>query len=174
MTLARSVSGVNPLGCAIKFESCCESTDATASPSDGDSTSGALSLVSLSESLPPGGQKSVRFSLVQTREYNVVDELAPPGNDEHEFVRRSLGWEFTEKERDLESHQDETHQQRKEKYLQMIQDHIQRAEREKMNRDNEKRPMKKSRMKSKILKPLWKGFLDAAGRSAVIFPTPYR
>lgn len=141
-------------------------TDITSSPSDNDtdSTSAIDDDVSLSES-----KKSVRFSLVRVREYNVVDELPPP--DGH-IRRKSLGWEYTEKESDIESHQDQARQRRKEKYLSMIQDHIIRAEREREVREiNEMMKKKKKGFKSKVLKPIWKGFLEAANRSSMVVPT---
>ena len=148
-------------------------TDATSSSSDIDtaSTSAIDDDVSLSES-----KKSVRFSLVHVREYNVVDELPPPGDVENDsegpIRRRSLGWEYTEKESDLETHQEQARRQRKDKYLSMIQDHIIRAEREREEREiNEMMKKKKKGFKSKVLKPIWKGFLEAANRSSMVVPT---
>lgn len=148
-------------------------TDVTSSPSDNDtaSTSAIDDDASLSES-----KKSVRFSIVHVREYNVVDELPPPDdveNDSEGPVRRkSLGWEYTEKESDLETHQEQARQQRKEKYLSMIQDHIIRAEREREEREiNEMMKKKKKGFKSKVMKPIWKGFLEAANRSSMVIPT---
>jgi len=165
----------NPIECIIKSDphSDSESTDRTSSPSDTDSIYDELSLTSLSDSQPRRRRRSVRFSLVHTREYNVVDELAPPGNDKDEAVRRSLGWDYTEKESDLETHLKESQNERKEQYLFMIQDHIIRAEREKEERENNKQTLKKKGFKSKVLKPLWKGFLDAANRYALVVPSPF-
>jgi len=165
----------NPIEYIIKSDphSDSESTNLTSSPSDTDSIYDELSLTPLSDSQPRGRRKSVRFSLVHTREYNVVDELASPGNDMDEAVRRSLGWDYTEKESDIETHLKESQKERKEQYLFMIQDHILRAEREKEERQNDKHPLKKKGFKSKVLKPLWKGLLDAASRYASVMPSPY-
>mmetsp|Transcript_20487 Transcript_20487/g.31042 ORF Transcript_20487/g.31042 Transcript_20487/m.31042 type:complete len:175 (-) Transcript_20487:190-714(-) len=165
----------NPIECIIKSDphSDSDSTDLTSAPSDTDSINDESSLTSLLDSQQRGRRKSVRFSLVLTREYNVVDELAPPGNDKDEAVRRSLGWDYTEKESDLETHMKESQEERKEQYLLMIQNHILRAEREKEERENNKPLLKKRGFKSKVLKPLWKGLLDGASRYGSVMPSPY-
>ena len=54
----------------------------------------------------------------------------------------------------------------------MIQDHIIRAEREREEREiNEMMKKKKKGFKSKVMKPIWKGFLEAANRSSMVIPT---
>eukprot|EP00579_Thalassiosira_antarctica_P004956 CAMPEP_0201896756 /NCGR_PEP_ID=MMETSP0902-20130614/45278_1 /ASSEMBLY_ACC=CAM_ASM_000551 /TAXON_ID=420261 /ORGANISM="Thalassiosira antarctica, Strain CCMP982" /LENGTH=181 /DNA_ID=CAMNT_0048429425 /DNA_START=213 /DNA_END=758 /DNA_ORIENTATION=- len=154
-------------------------THLTSPSSDSDSTSDESSSMSLQTSQQQCPKKSVRFSNVHTRVYNVVEELAPPGNDEDEAVRRSLGWDYIENEIDLKTHMNEIRKEReinffqreelrKESLTKSIQDHIHRVEQEK-----DKQPIKKKGFKSKVLKPLWKGFLDAASRSALVMPTPY-
>lgn len=155
-------------------------THLTSPSSDSDSTSDESSSMSLQASQQQCPKKSVRFSNVHTRVYNVVEELPPPGNDEDEAVRRSLGWDYIENQSDLNSHMIEMRKEREVNFFQQeelrkeslsksIQDHIHRVEQEK-----EKQPIKKKKgFKSKILKPLWKGFLDAASRSSMVMPTPY-
>ena len=126
-------------------------------------------------------KKSVRFSIVNIREYNLVDELGDEYYDdadenkganeqqdqgqeeEHDTLKRrkSLGWSYTDKESTIESHLEESKIERKKKYALMIQQHIIRAEKEKEDRENklkEEALRKKKGFRNKILKPIWKGF----------------
>lgn len=161
----------------VKSDSFSVDTDFTSSSSDNDSVSDEFSSASsIQSSTRQSGKKSVRFSVVYTREFNVVDELAPPDEDDDGSspVRRSLGWEYTEKESDLETHMGEVRKERKAKYLIMIQEHITNVEFEREEREKNLQQKKKNKgFKSKVLKPLWKGFLDAASRSSMVIPTPY-
>lgn len=163
-------------GCLLNSDSSSNLTELTSSPSDNDSECDE-SLTALSQaSGQQSRKKSVRFSIVHIREYNVLEDLANDNSDEVEGSPRSLGWSYSEKESDLETHMDEMKQERKEQYLRMIDEHIQRAEHQKEAREaNEiaRQQMKKKKgFKSKVLKPLWKGFVEAAGRSSVVMPNP--
>lgn len=140
--------------------------------------------------------RSVGFSTVQTRVFEVIgvdknDELdglnvARPeasnaidkkpdldyGGDEPEALcdSRNLIWRFADSVSDIETHQNELEEERKSEYSRMIDDHIQRVELEKMERElkrqrQEQRKEKKG-FRSKVLKPLWKGFIEATSRSA--------
>jgi hypothetical protein len=79
-------------------------------------------------------------------------------------------WRFTDSVSDIETHQKELEEDRKAEYIRMIHDHIQRVELEKMERESDrKRPEQRKEKKgfrSKVLKPLWKGFIEASSRSA--------
>ena len=153
------------------------STDRTdlSSESDGsscdDSSSASLPL----HASKPSGKKSVRFSLVHTREYDVVEDPASVDDDEEEGPRTTLSWEFREKESsDIETHQEDMKKERKEKYLTMIREHINRVEIKREEETNRQR-LKKKGIKSKVLKPLWKGLLEVGSRSALVMPsTPYQ
>ena len=67
--------------------------------------------------------------------------------------------------------------QRKEKYLIMIQDHIQRVEHKREAREEArlraKNEKKKKGFKNKVLKPMWKGFLEMGSRSVIMMPSQY-
>ncbi|KAL7523422.1 hypothetical protein ACHAXR_000171 [Thalassiosira sp. AJA248-18] len=153
-----------------KNDSFSDRTDLTSLPSDSDSTSDESSSASLQGSQRQGHKKSVRFSLVHTREYNVI-EL--DSGDCLEAPRKSLGWDYTEKESDLEMHLDQIRKGRKDDYLRMIQEHINRAEQQRQEREkNKQQPRKKKGFKSKVLKPLWKGILEVGSRSVLVMPTP--
>ena len=151
----------------------CDATDPTSSPSDLDSTCGESQSASLHAPLN-STRKSVRFSIVHTREYE-VEELEPDENDEIAGSYKTLGWEYTEKESGIDAHISESQQQRKEKYVRMIHDHIHRVEREHAEKEAEKLLKKKQKgFRSRVLKPVWRAFLEAGSRSAVIIPTsPY-
>jgi len=148
-------------------------TTLTSHQSDSESSCDEASFIASSSSLDElqetSIKKSVRFSLVQTREFNVVTELVPPECDDCDIVRKSLGWEFTQTEIDIETHMNEVKSERKEKYLSMIQDHINRVQEEK--EQEEQKPAKKKGFKSRVLKPLWKGFIGAGSRSALVMPS---
>eukprot|EP00578_Thalassiosira_sp_NH16_P007158 CAMPEP_0181122620 /NCGR_PEP_ID=MMETSP1071-20121207/25414_1 /TAXON_ID=35127 /ORGANISM="Thalassiosira sp., Strain NH16" /LENGTH=159 /DNA_ID=CAMNT_0023207609 /DNA_START=33 /DNA_END=509 /DNA_ORIENTATION=- len=148
-------------GCMINSESASNLTEITSSPSDNDSDSACDGSQTALSQVPgqQGRKKSVRFSSVYVREYNVVEDVATD-SDEVEGSHRSLGWSFSETESDLETHMDEIKQERKEQYLRMIHEHIQRAERQKevkeANEIARQQMNKKKGFKSKVLKPLWK------------------
>lgn len=118
-------------------------------------------------------RKSVRFSFVKTREYNVINELqevpdAPP--------RRSLGWEYTERQIDLETHLSDSIKERNEKYNRLIIEHMARAERQQQERERIEE-LKKKGWKNRAkrqLKSFGKGVLEAVRRSSfAIVTTPY-
>mmetsp|Transcript_12082 Transcript_12082/g.25737 ORF Transcript_12082/g.25737 Transcript_12082/m.25737 type:complete len:196 (+) Transcript_12082:150-737(+) len=171
---------VSNLGESIdKSDTWSESTDLTvaSSPSSEGDIVNEESSPSLDEAhTQQQGRRSVRFSVVSTREFNVVEELAPIESDEDEPVRMSLGWEYTEKEIDVDTHIDEMKKERREKYLRLIQDHIQgHISRSEVSRreQEQKKSKKKKGFRSKVLKPLWKGFLEAGSRSSLVMPSPY-
>eukprot|EP00571_Detonula_confervacea_P009208 CAMPEP_0172319396 /NCGR_PEP_ID=MMETSP1058-20130122/37529_1 /TAXON_ID=83371 /ORGANISM="Detonula confervacea, Strain CCMP 353" /LENGTH=163 /DNA_ID=CAMNT_0013034423 /DNA_START=211 /DNA_END=699 /DNA_ORIENTATION=- len=148
-------------GGLVKSDSFSDSTDLSSSSSDDDSAfDESSSILSLDASTRQGHKKSVRFSIVHIREFNVVDELPPQDHDyeedEDEPLRRSLGWEYTESKIDIETHMEEAKKERKQTYLMMIQDHIHKVEFEKEEREkNRQEKIKKKGFKSKVLKPLW-------------------
>ena len=118
-------------------------------------------------------RKSVRFSFVKTREYTVINELqevpdAPP--------RRSLGWEYTERQIDLETHLSDSIKERNEKYNRMIIEHMARAESQRQERERIEE-LKKKGWKNRAkrqLKSFGKGLLEAVRRSSfAIVTTPY-
>jgi hypothetical protein len=118
-------------------------------------------------------RKSVRFSFVKTREYNVINELeevpdAPP--------RRSLGWEYTERQIDLETHLSDSIKERNEKYNRLIIEHMARAERQQQERERIEE-LKKKGWKNRAkrqLKSFGKGLLVAVHRSSfAIVTNPY-
>ena len=111
-------------------------------------------------------KKSVRFSAVQTREYNVVNELLSPQADTEEVPRRTLGWSYSESEIDIEQHLQEVAVLKKERYARLIHDHILRSEREREERKKDQ--LKKKGWKAKLkraLKPVGMSMLEAAQRS---------
>jgi hypothetical protein len=140
--------------------------------------------------------RSVRFSTVQTRVFEVIEvdkndkldgfnvsgqellnimeeKLAHDYGDDERKVssdRCNLGWRFADRVRDVETHQAELEKERKAEYTRMIQNHIQRVEREKMehelDRQRQKQRKEQKGFKSRVLKPLWKGFIEASSRSA--------
>ena len=116
-------------------------------------------------------RKSVRFSFVKTREYNnELQEVpdAPP--------RRSLGWEYTERQIDLETHLSDSIKERNEKYNRMIIEHMARAESQRQERERIEE-LKKKGWKNRAkrqLKSFGKGLLEAIRRSSfAIVTTPY-
>merc|ERR1711966_356152 len=100
--------------------------------------------------------RSVRFSIVHTREYDVIEEKDANDSDEVQGSYRSLGWSYSEKQSDIETHIDEMKQEKRRKYLRMIDEHILRVEDERQKEArlaNEiaKRQMhKKKGFKSKV------------------------
>jgi hypothetical protein len=120
-------------------------------------------------------KKSVRFSLVQTREYNVIDELPSPFDHEDEAPRRTLGWNFTERHIDLETHLTEALRKRKEECARLIQQHIIRAEIEREDKKKETKSKKKGfkAMIKRVLKPVGEGFMEAATRTNFMLSSSY-
>ncbi|KAL7479852.1 hypothetical protein ACHAW6_005571, partial [Cyclotella cf. meneghiniana] len=120
-------------------------------------------------------KKSVRFSLVQTREYNVIDELPSPFDHEDEAPRRTLGWNFTERHIDLDTHLMEAVRQRKEECARLIHQHIIRAEIEREDKRKETKSKKKrfKAMMKRVLKPVAEGFMEAATRTNFVLSSSY-
>ncbi len=139
------------------------------------------------------GRRSVRFSTVQTRVFDSIendkpriDGLSVTGlqeshvlenksvidyrDDELEALRNrdDLGWRFSDTVSDIETHEHELEAERNAEYTRMIQDHIQRVERERRERELINQQKEKKGFKSKVLKPLWRGFLEATSRSSFI------
>jgi hypothetical protein len=142
-------------------------------------------------------RRSVRFSTVQTRVFETMENnkpemdglsVTPPqvsheleneviidDNDDELVTQRNspdLVWRFTDSVNDVETHEQELEEERNAEYTRMIQDHIQRVERERRERELNNQRVEKKGFKSKYLKPLWKGFIEATSRSAfMISPT---
>lgn len=122
-----------------------------------------------------GKQHRVRFSMVRTREYNVVDEISideepdtPP--------RRSLGWQFTERESDLETHVSDSLKERNEKYNRLIIDHMMRAETLKAEQERIEEMKKKGwKVKAKkMLNSFGKGVVESTSKASfAVGTTPY-
>ena len=113
-------------------------------------------------------KKSVRFSQVYTREYDVVNELPSPLDHEDEVPRRTLGWNYSESQIDLESHLQEVMVQKRERYIRLIHDHLLRTEKERKERGNE-RPKKKWKARvMRGLKYIGQSLMDAATRNSLI------
>jgi hypothetical protein len=114
--------------------------------------------------------RSVGFSTVQTRVFEMIIELNVARPEALNAIEDELIWRFADSVSDIETHQNELEEERKSEYSRMIDDHIQRVELEKMERElkrqrQEQRKEKKG-FRSKVLKPLWKGFIEATSRSA--------
>ena len=164
----------NPKKTLVKFDSWGKSIGLTSSPSDSESVCNEASSISLRDSRQQNSHKSVRFSSVRIREYNAVEELALVDNGEDgSTCRRSLGWDYTEKESNLETHMKEILKERKEKPLNILLDHIHRLEHEKAKQEENKQSAKRKRLRSKVMRRMWKGFFDATCSSYVVMPNPY-
>ena len=124
-----------------------------------------------------GQQHRVRFSIVRTRSYDVVDELSM--DDEPDMPpRRSLGWQYTERETDLETAIAEKLRERNEKYNRLIIDHMIRAEKLKADQERiEEMKKKKKGWKNKakrLFKSSLKGIIDSTSKASfAINTTPY-
>eukprot|EP00984_Skeletonema_dohrnii_P022963 scaffold12065_cov73-Skeletonema_dohrnii-CCMP3373.AAC.1 len=122
-----------------------------------------------------GQQHRVRFSIVRTRSYNVVDELSM--DDEPDMPpRRSLGWQYTERESDLETALAESLKERNEKYNRLIIEHMMRAEQLKAEQERIEEVKKKGwKLKAKrMFKSLGKGVLEATSKASfAVGTTPY-
>jgi uncharacterized protein involved in tellurium resistance len=119
-----------------------------------------------------GIQRRVRFSIVYTREFEVTMEVEGSSRPSYKSLDSTIST-FTDTESDIETHISEKTQRRKEKYVQMIQYQIDRLEKEKVQQQQEQQKLdKKKGFRSRVLKPMWKGFLDAASRSPIVMPIP--
>ena len=141
------------------------------------------------------GNGSVVFLNVHTRVFESIEEdeeedrkrdglngvTILDDNDFLDTIRNSAKWRFTDSVSDVETHLSQKENRRKEKNEDKIKGHILRAEQRKI-RDIErdfdrqgKEKKKKNGFKSKYLKPLWKGFIEASGKSAfIISPMQYQ
>lgn len=121
-------------------------------------------------------QHRVRFSIVRTRSYDVVDELSM--DDEPDMPpRRSLGWQYTERETDLETAIAEKLRERNEKYNRLIIEHMMRAEKLKEEQERIEEMKKKKGWKNKakrLFKSSLKGLIDSTSKASfAINTTPY-
>lgn len=128
------------------------------------------------EHLMQSGQRHrVRFSIVRTRSYNVVDELSM--DDKPDMPpRRSLGWNYTERETDLETAIAESLKERNEKYNRLIIEHIVKAEKVKAEQERIEEMKKKGwKVKAKrLFKSLGKGIIEATSKASfAVGTTPY-
>ena len=147
------------------------STDPTSAHSDGE---GSLSDDDVGASHAPmrPAQRSVRFSSVRVREYSVIEEPAAAADGATAVRHRSLGWDYTETGTcDLDVHLDEIKNAKKEHYLSLIQEHMQRVESQREETERSELPKKNKGFRSKVLKPIWKGTIVAANRFALVMPT---
>ena len=162
-----------------------DDTDLTSIPSDNSISDDDNEIISESK-------RSVRFSIVNIREYELDDEPGDyydddddenkdaneqdQGQEEHDthIRRKSLGWSYTDKLSTIESHLKESKIQRKKRYALMIQQHIIRAEEEKKLKEDKlkEEALRKKKGFRKVLKPIWKGFVEASKKSALVTPSP--
>jgi len=138
---------------------------------------------------PP--KRSVRFSHVHTRLYPVIHEDPPPRSSlsidsldecDHPLPLRTLDWEHTDSHTaDIDAHVNQAERERKERYAEMIADHIQRVERRKEEvekrrkerEEDEKKGVKgKWRKWKKGLGKLGKGLWKACGKTGIMMPSP--
>lgn len=122
-----------------------------------------------------GQQHRVRFSIVRTRSYNVVDELSMDAEPDVP-PRRSLGWSYTERETDLETAIAESLKERNEKYNRLIIEHIVNAEKLKAEQERIEEMKKKGwKVKAKrLFKSLGKGLIEATSKASfAVGTTPY-
>jgi hypothetical protein len=163
-----------------KSNSTSDLTDMTDLPSDNDSVSEDItSTTSLDASNREqekddggvaGNQRRVRFSIVYTREFDVVAEKEN-SRPSYKCLDSTISSTFTDSEIDIETHVSEKKQRRKEKYVRMIQYQINRVENAK-ELEQQKILEEKKGFRARVLKPMWKGFLEAASRSPMVLPMP--
>ena len=163
-----------------KSNSTSDLTDMTDLPSDNDSVSeDVTSTTSLDYSNreqekddggDAGKQRRVRFSIVYTREFDVVAETEE-SRPSYKCLDSTISSTFTDTEIDIETHVSEKKQRRKEKYVRMIQYQINRVEHAK-ELEQQKILEEKKGFRARVLKPMWKGFLEAASRSPMVMPMP--
>ena len=140
------------------------------------------------------GNGSVVFLNVHTRVFESIEEdeeedrkrdglngvTILDDNDFLDTIRNSAKWRFTDSVSDVETHLSQKENRRKEKNEDKIKGHILRAEQRKIRDierdfDRQGKEKKKNGFKSKYLKPLWKGFIEASGKSAfIISPMQYQ
>ncbi|KAL3770821.1 hypothetical protein ACHAWU_006380 [Discostella pseudostelligera] len=120
-----------------------------------------------------GNQRRVRFSNVYTREFDVIIEEEGSSRPSYKSLDSTIST-FTDTESDIETHISEKTQRKKDKYVQMIQYQINRVEKEKKQQQQQEQLNldKKKGFRSRVLKPMWKGFLEAASRSPMVMPIP--
>ena len=158
----------NPDDTLVKSDLLGESTEHTASSSNSESACDEAASVYLRDWKQQSLPKSVSFSSVHTREYNVVEEFFAVESDEDGTVSScNRGWDYTEKKSDLETHMDETQREKREKGLNILLDQIDRVDRENRERDQKKKSAKKNGFRSRVLKPIWKSVLNGARLSRV-------
>ena len=156
----------------------CSDTATETSDSDADEEQ------SDSDSLPSvnaSRKKSVRFSIVKTREFDLVDDS---DNDighsaSSTASRTSLGWDVVaESQCDIDQHEDVCRRGRAERYDRMIQAHIRRAtenEETKAKREEQRQLLlKKSKrgIGARVLRPIWRGVVEMGKASAHCMPAP--
>lgn len=165
-----------------KSSSTSDLTDMTDVPSDNDSVCEEITTAtSLEDSnrlreqlqndeVVSGNQRRVRFSFVQIREFDILTERE---GSRPSYKSLDSTVTYIDTESDIETHLSEKKQRRKEKYLQMIQYQINRVESQKDGQKNLNKVVdEKKGFRSKVLRPMWKGFLEAASRSPMIMPMP--
>lgn len=168
--------------CFSKSTSTSDLTDMTDLPSDNDSICEEITAASsldesdrLREQVQEDGgvsctRRRVRFSIVYTREFDVIVEnegSRPP------YTSLDSTLTFIDTESDIETHISEKKQRRKEKYVQMIQHRINRVENEKEQQKHQETNIEEKKgFRSRVLKPMWKGFLEAASRPPMVMPMP--
>ncbi|EJK46552.1 hypothetical protein THAOC_34776 [Thalassiosira oceanica] len=119
-------------------------------------------------------KKSVRFSIVKTREFYLVDDNE---NDVGHSAtstatsRTSLGWDVvSESQCDVNQHEDVCRRSRAEKYDRMIQVHIQKKEK----REEQRQLLlkKKRGIGARVLGQIWRGVVEMGKASAHSMPVP--
>ena len=151
-------------------------TGSETSSIDDDASSQSSEHIQEEHLMQSGQQHRVRFSIVRTRSYNVIDELSM--DDEPDMPpRRSLGWQYTERETDLETAIAEKLRERNEKYNRLIIDHMIRAEKLKADQERIEEMKKKKGWKNKakrLFKSSLKGIIDSTSKASfAINTTPY-
>ena len=120
-------------------------------------------------------KRSVRFSIVCIREYNVVDELSID-NEPDVPPRRSLGWQYTERESDIENALEDSRRERNEMYFNLMIDKVNAEKRRKEEQERIEEAKKKCwKVKAKrMFKSFRKGIIEATIRASfAIAKTPY-
>ena len=146
-----------------------ETSDSESDAVHSDSPDSSVSSVGASR------KKSVRFSIVKTREFYLVDD------SDHDVghstastatSRTSLGWDVvSESQCDVNQHEDARRRSRAERYDRMIQDHIEtKAKRE----EQRQLLLKKSNrgIGARVLRPIWRGVVEMGKVSAHCMPVP--
>ena len=174
--MTTAFSAPETLECLLsKANSCSDLTEMTDLPSDSDSVCEETTSTSLDDSnreQEGSGNKLVRFSIVYIREFEAIEkEHDLPSITGLDSTYDSTYSTYTDTESDVETHQSEKVQRRKDRYIKLIQYQIHRAEIKKEDEQKKIQEGKKG-FRSKILKPLWKGFVEAASRTPLVVPMP--